>query len=138
MSVKIYTLKPDHLIFLYGFITKGEEGIRTGVNSPYPEPFAYLDDTEKKYNPEFIDRLVNFCNEFIRDKGALLRVVEGGLDDVCRLSANCGKRRPSCEGRDHFLCTRKVKYAFGLTSSKRGCYRVSDVVEKMKRVRDAS
>jgi hypothetical protein len=138
MPVKIYELKPHHIKFLYGFVLEGEEGIRTDVNSPYPSPFAYLDNPEEKYNPEFIDKLISFCNEFISDKEASLRVVDGGIDDICRLSANCGKRSPSCEGIDYPWCTRIVKDVLGLTPSKRGCYKVSDVVEKMKRVRDAS
>jgi hypothetical protein len=138
MPVKIYTLTPHHIIFLYGFVKKGEEGIRTDVNSPYPEPFAYLDDTEKKYTPEFIDRLVSFCNEFVGEKEALMRVVDGGIDDVCRLSTNCGKRNPSCEGKDHFRRAKIVKYVLDLKHSKKRFYRVSDVVDRMQRVRDSS
>jgi hypothetical protein len=138
MQLKIYKIKPDHIRFLYGFVKSGEKGIRTKINLPYPEPFDYLDDNEKEYNPEFIDRLINFCNEFTGEKEALLRIVEGGIDDICELSENCGKRKPSCEGRGQSVDTQLVKELFGLTPSKRGCYRVSDVVEKMQRVRDSS
>ena len=136
MPVKIYELKPHHIKFLYGFVKKGEEGIRTDVNSPYPELFTYPDNPEGKYNPEFIEKLIIFCNEFISDKEASLRVVNGGIDSVCRLSANCGKRSPSCEGRDYLEYTQEVKELFGLKPRK--LYKVSEVVEKMKRVRDAS
>lgn len=136
MPKKIYRLKPHHIEFLYGFVLKGEEGIRKDINSPYPEPFTYPDIPEEKYSPEFAESLIKFCNEFINNKEALLKVKNGGIDDICLLGKGCNKRKPACEGKENYESVKKINVLFGLRPSKKKCYRVSDVVEKMQKLKN--
>jgi hypothetical protein len=135
MTEKIYRLRPHHIVFIYGFVLKGEQHIRDDVNRPYPEPFGHLNESKEDYSPEFIDALMSFCSEFVESRGAKLKIVDGGIDDICKLGGGCNRRMPECREAEDSCSTEKISALFGLKSGRKK-YEVKDVVEKMKVLKD--
>lgn len=97
MAVKVYRLKPHHVLFLYDFILGGEEAARARLNnvSHYEFEVAYLEaeDVPRKYSQEFIDKAMEYLNGLASTSEGDLEVVDG-IDDLCSLG--CNKLRPHC------------------------------------------
>jgi len=119
MVYKISRLRPHHVMLLGYFISvgEGESYIRRTINSMKLEE-DYLDYTTRgtplEFSQDFIDSIVDYYKELLKNREADLEIVDG-VDDVCLLgSGGCNRRKASCEYRDSEDSKNFIKEKFGI------------------------